>query len=1040
MSDDSLADNPFTALFPSVRHAEQYVASYKSQVKEVDDAVVVQASSSAADDAAEHACKKSTVKDVLAISNLIERVFKVTFDDDDVSSGRVSGCVFLSELKETLKDRDWMDLDVLGQVVFERLMLSSPQQFVLGGALQEGEDEVLHYLYNAYIRTKQEAARNKPVSGSWLNECESVILQNARMALQMPDIFGGVDSAAQLLQIYKTDCNSRNTEWMEKFWELLSLEIQANPDEGGDVAEVFNPVLKSVLMDMTKAKLGDPDVYVHADLLRLFTRTEPLAVALVAFTTPSDESNGVAFERSLFGRFLCLSSVPISATGPYDYFSSPSQTPRRELDIMEDNIHQPLAMISDRMHQVFYNILRLGGLAKEKLLCWLANCLHANRGRAKLMAHLSPLMFSNMYASDGFFLNLCAVLLRLAKPFSQPCSQKLLKIDPTYIHATAGDRQAARDKGVHMMELNKETCLVPTDEGEADPATADSYTFVCECFFMTHQAIQLGMHVAQEKFVKLNQELHRTQGMYQDLVAQGGQDSEPGLKVKEQMEKGMQMYLCMKAALTETTLLDLTYSFMVSTATYISHCATTQDNTKLQIVSFPLPQHGTQNLKYMPEFVAENIMNFMVFLKRFQDNMYEMDGEKLDHLFSFILVFMGSQERMHNPHMRAGMAEALEALMPPKKASSSMVAHFYRSQLLSGHPHASQLADTLFQVFVSIEMTGQGVQFEQKFNYRRPMYSILEMMWGADLHKTAITVSAMESLSRIEEADAPLFLRFINLLINDAIFLLDEAMDYMQQIRTKQAEQEAGDWAQLPAQQRQENEANLRQIGSLARFHNIMGRDTIHILELITQTIKDIFLHDVLVDRIAAMLNHFLLHLVGPKKKNLKVKDFDKFEFKPSELVSIICKIYLNLAESDQFCAAVARDGRSYSHTLFRQAEQVLQKIMQPPAVIMDFAELGVRVKSFAVSQQAEDEVMADAPDEFLDAIMGTLMTEPVLLPSGNNVEKSTIARHLLSDQTDPFNRQPLTMEQVKPNEELKARILSWMEHQKANSSTASDS
>lgn len=30
---------------------------------------------------------------------------------------------------------------------------------------------------------------------------------------------------------------------------------------------------------------------------------------------------------------------------------------------------------------------------------------------------------------------------------------------------------------------------------------------------------------------------------------------------------------------------------------------------------------------------------------------------------------------------------------------------------------------------------------------------------------------------KIEETDAPLFLRFINLLINDAIFLLDEALD-----------------------------------------------------------------------------------------------------------------------------------------------------------------------------------------------------------------------------------------------------------------------
>lgn len=36
-------------------------------------------------------------------------------------------------------------------------------------------------------------------------------------------------------------------------------------------------------------------------------------------------------------------------------------------------------------------------------------------------------------------------------------------------------------------------------------------------------------------------------------------------------------------------------------------------------------------------------------------------------------------------------------------------------------------------------------------------------------------------------------------------------------------------------------------------------------------------------------------------------------------------------------------------------------------------------------------------------------------------------ARHLLSDQTDPFNRSPLTMEQVVPNDELRARIEQWL-------------
>lgn len=42
-------------------------------------------------------------------------------------------------------------------------------------------------------------------------------------------------------------------------------------------------------------------------------------------------------------------------------------------------------------------------------------------------------------------------------------------------------------------------------------------------------------------------------------------------------------------------------------------------------------------------------------------------------------------------------------------------------------------------------------------------------------------------------------------------------------------------------------------------------------------------------------------------------------------------------------------------------------------------------------------------------------MADPVELPSGVVMDRSIIARHLLNSQTDPFNRQPLTEEELKP-------------------------
>lgn len=46
-----------------------------------------------------------------------------------------------------------------------------------------------------------------------------------------------------------------------------------------------------------------------------------------------------------------------------------------------------------------------------------------------------------------------------------------------------------------------------------------------------------------------------------------------------------------------------------------------------------------------------------------------------------------------------------------------------------------------------------------------------------DIFVSGVQRLAGEAETRIEDTDPPLFLRFINLLINDAIFLLDEAFD-----------------------------------------------------------------------------------------------------------------------------------------------------------------------------------------------------------------------------------------------------------------------
>ncbi|KAI3874113.1 hypothetical protein MKX03_029789 [Papaver bracteatum] len=73
------------------------------------------------------------------------------------------------------------------------------------------------------------------------------------------------------------------------------------------------------------------------------------------------------------------------------------------------------------------------------------------------------------------------------------------------------------------------------------------------------------------------------------------------------------------------------------------------------------------------------------------------------------------------------------------------------------------------------------------------------------------------------------------------------------------------------------------------------------------------------VQRVASMLNFFLLQLAFPQRKSLTLKDPEKYEFRPKILLKRIVEIYVNLAKGDReniFASAISKDDRSYNEAL----------------------------------------------------------------------------------------------------------------------------
>lgn len=810
------------------------------------------------------------------------------------------------------------------------------------------------------------------------------------------------------------------------------------------------------------------------ELLKLATRSKLMKYLFVycSFLSDKGHNNGQLWQTgTLIGKLLTPSVLPMvqykfqsmfsEPQHQFRFFLSTSRMTRQDIEINEKNMHQAQTLITKELVFFFYDhLVKTNSNAKIRNLWlrWCSECMTDNKAKCQEWSNYgqNPMnMFINQsnYPSEGFWLNLLEIFLNYSMPFCADRlsdSSRLLKINYNYTNPSIQNK--------NLVLLDSETKFIPSRNVTKIEEDL-SFNFISDSFYFTHSLIRFSYLSLYQKLLKINNELAKWQETYQDLA----HSTDPQMsRLKTIFENMSCEFLNLQSVMIEEGLVKKMSKFLFNTSLWLSFVSTKAqksdlNNEKPQAIETLNREDFLKNdsnsfnldiLSILPEFLLTNIVEFITFINRFKETLLpdlfsnrlneEKESEFSTWYLYLILAFMGHPDRLFNPHIRAQIAESIECLLPRQNVALFDFQKSLSERIFLNHGCSSLICQSLINVFVSIEMSGQSVQFEQKFNYRRPMYELFEFLWNLPnknsspkfrKHRDELKILAEYALTNIESHEQPLFLKFLNYLINDANYLLVEGLLLLEKIKTSQDKLELDKIEKnLSNQQRSELESGLKQMIMMAKFHNLMSLKTIQTIKMLTTEIKDIFCHQVLVDRISTMLNDFLLHLVGKKKrKQLKVKNFDEVKFKPKDMVSIICDIYLNLGENRKFCEAICRDGRSYSPDLFQSAIEVLEQIGRDPLWIQKFVEFAKNLDKISEHLKLEEASFDDAPDEFLDPIMSCLMDDPVLLPSSKQiVDKSTISRHLLSDQTDPFNRAPLTLQEVIPATDLKKRIDEW--------------
>lgn len=761
----------------------------------------------------------------------------------------------------------------------------------------------------------------------------------------------------------------------------------------------------------------------RSHVLPVVEMTDNKAIAAAIVNLPNFNPDNISGPRleldSVLGPLLRLSVFSdVSPTLTEQYFSKPEARPTGEKESNVRSLQLALGLIHQLHFRLYNALIRSAPSSREQVLKYWGQIAELNRKRGAMRVRREQV------GSDGFTVNTWETLERFAEPFMDATFSKIDKIDPEYLR---------RQKRFDASTLTRINASEPEAQKWADeaPATDQPPNFITEIFFLLLRLTNLGPGKAIRSYDEKGQQLHRMKRELKETeemkatwesTPQAPQYEAMITRLKTLIEANEAELLAASTQLTDPDFIDRLLHVAGFTMTWLVRVADPKKQHPRTTVELPLPQEVPIQFRMLPEHIFEDVCDILLFIARYKPHALP-EATKKDFV-TFTVTFLSSGWFITNPFLKAKLAEIMSYNVSPFYGFPQGIL----GDVVNLHDLAlRRLVPACMSFWVEAESTGSHTQFYDKFNIRQHLGRIFKTIWNNPQHMAKIQAEATGNSQN--------FVVFVNRLMNDVTFLLDDALEKLVELHSKQAQMDdEATWNERPAEERTETERHVNSLHGQIRNMLHFGQDFLQLLIDFTAQTKDAFMTPEIVSRLAAMLDYNLDLLVGPRMTELKVKDPQKVGFKPRDLLRQILSVYLNLCTRQEFIQAIAADGRSYRKSIFDKACSIAHRhVLKSPSEIDAIQEMVARIEKVKAEDAEEEEDLGEIPDEYADPLMATLMKEPVILPSSKAiVDLSTIKSHLLSDASDPFNRVPLKLEEVKPATELKAEILAWVAERKA--------
>lgn len=991
------------------------------------------------------------------IDKLIKHLFQFSLRDTD-------RLVYLGDLAKELtaeKQKLFLNADNLERALSERLMKRSID--LTEDARKESPMEYIMSCLSRIEKFKRKKNTDTAVTKT-LEKAEEYIVNYATTILQEPELFPSPShkpsAQGSILNALKDPGDSRGNSARE------ILPYVAKEAEAQDcIAVIVEPMFLELVQDMRKlADTSAPFNYGALEALNSLCRQKPFAKHFASMVSAQEtklpgrgwgevrvleapplpqqtggQQDALALMRNLFMRrqqlvdgkrlevesYLAAFFQP-STTSPgviNDVFKDVMRRPPSEANMLRQSLTRDCTSLHNTMHMVITRLVKAGPEAKAGIMRWISRSLELNQGRSK--SQPNPAQISG----DGFAINLAAVLTKLCMPVLQKKNERIDLIEPIFLCTSNGSITRAYPDNITLVGSSPEDTEGTGATGGISSSTVtkteSEFHFVTQCFFYALRAVHLGPIQSLRRIDSLKKHLGHIQRNFPNLM----QEQDTAERVE--FEKILKMLYATEAGVINPEMMSNIiglYSLFGSWALMLAMGKTSLKGGMGQ-VTIPLPSPPNATILNLPEHIMTDSTDVlkMLALHSPQDSLLDgVTNEVYEAILEFYVAFMSTESYLKT-HIRAGMADAIfYAFIPDRQKEYSKLGgnesqQYIRASLLNSNKLVvGHMAPALLRLYGDVESTG----YYEAITHRHHIATILKHIWEDSAHRPAFRGFANADNSET-------FVRFANGIFNQTNDGIAGSLQRLREIKQIQEERVSPQWLQMTDEERNQKLENLAEHERNSSGQLLLANEVLNMIRYLSldPVFVEAFMEQSLALRLAGMLSSVLVSLSGPRGLDFKIDNPEQYNFYPKEMLTKIFETLLRFAQGggERFIEAVAACG-FYKYKIFKKATVHVGKFGSLSTDITNaFSEFNEQVRKREQEIEEEEEELGEAPEEFLDPLMMSLMEDPVRLPtSGHILDRSVIMQHLLNDKHDPFSRQPLTEEMLEPQPELKAKIEAW--------------